>query len=198
MAWRLTGTYYAPCTCNVGCPCLLGEMEADRGWCSGVLFFDIQGGNVDGTEVGGTKVAIVGDWPSGFLAGNGVGRMYFDPDISPEQRSALESVLSGQQGGVFEILSSLVTELRPAREAPIEIRTDEEATTRIKVGDFGGLVVQPLRGPEGDFTRLLHGAAAFREDTILAKGTGTRWQDPEMRQWESGGHAEFSEFDWSA
>jgi hypothetical protein len=127
-----------------------------------------------------------------------VGRMYFDSDISQEQRSALESVLSGQQGGVFEIFSSLITELRPAREAPIEIRTDEEATTRIKVGDFGGLVVQPLRGPEGDFTRLLHGAAAFREETILAKGTGTRWHDPEMRQWESGGHAEFSDFDWSA
>ncbi len=198
MAWRLTGTYYAPCSCNVGCPCLLGEMEGDRGWCSGSLVFDIRAGNVDGTDVGGTKVAVVGDWPSGFLAGNGTGRMYFDPGISQEQRSALEPVLSGQQGGVFEILSSLITELLPPKEAPIDIQTDEEATTRIRVGDFGGLVVVPLRGPEGDFTRLLHGAAAFREDTILAKGTGTRWQDPEMRQWESGGHAEFSEFDWSA
>ena len=59
-------------------------------------------------------------------------------------------------------------------------------------------MVKSLRGPEDDFTKPLHGAATFREDTILAKGTGTCWQDPEMRQWESGGHAEFSEFDWSA
>ena len=76
MAWRITGTYYAPCSCNVGCPCTLGELEADRGWCSGTLVFDIQGGNVDGTNVGGTKVAVVGDWPSGFLAGNGTSRLY--------------------------------------------------------------------------------------------------------------------------
>lgn len=58
-------TYYAPCSCNVGCPCTLGRLEAGRGWCSGTLVFDIQGGNVDGTDVGGTKVAVVGDWPSG-------------------------------------------------------------------------------------------------------------------------------------
>ena len=110
----------------------------------------------------------------------------------------MESVIGGQKGGVFEVLSSLITEVRPPKEAPIDIQTDEEATTRIRVGDFGAVVVVPLRGPEGDFTRLLHGAAAFREDTNLAKGTGTRWQDPEMRQWESGGHAEFTDFDWSA
>ncbi len=198
MAWRLTGTYYAPCSCNVGCPCTLGEMEGDRGWCSGSLVFDIQGGNVDGTNVGGAKAAFVGDWPSGFLAGNGTGRIYFDSGVSQEQRSALESVFSGQQGGVFEILSSLIVDVLPTKEAPINIQTDEEGTTRIRVGDFGAFVVQPLRGPEGDFTRLLHGAAAFRDDIILAKGTGSRWQDPEMRQWESGGHAEQADFDWSA
>ncbi len=29
MAWRITGTYYAPCSCNVGCPCILGEMQGN-------------------------------------------------------------------------------------------------------------------------------------------------------------------------
>ncbi|MDQ3965157.1 MAG: DUF1326 domain-containing protein [Actinomycetota bacterium] len=124
--------------------------------------------------------------------------MYFDPDVSQEQRSALESVLSGQQGGVFEILSSLIVDVLPTRETPIEIQTDGEETTRIRVGDFGAFVVQPLRGPQGDFTRLLHGAAAFRDDIILARGTGSRFHDPEMREWESGGHAERGVFDWSA
>jgi hypothetical protein len=77
MAWRIIGTYYAPCSCNVGCPCILGEMQ-------------------------------------------------------------------------------------------------------------------------GDFTRLLHGAAAFRDDIIPGQGTCSRFYDPEMREWESGGHAERGDFDWSA
>jgi hypothetical protein len=198
MAWRLTGTYYSSCSCNVGCPCIFGEMEGDQGWCSGTLVFDVRAGDVDGTDVSGTKVVLTGDFPSGFLAGNGKGRIYFDPGVSQEQRSALEPVFSGRQGGIFELLGTLVPDFLPAKEAPISIQTDEQATTRIKVGDFGAFVVQPLRGPEGDFTRLLHGSAAFRDDIILAKGTGSRWQDPEMRQWESGGHAEQADFDWSA
>ncbi|MBV9453252.1 MAG: DUF1326 domain-containing protein [Rubrobacter sp.] len=44
--------------------------------------YDIQSGEIDGVDVSGTKVALVADWPSGFLAGNGTGRLYFDPSGS--------------------------------------------------------------------------------------------------------------------
>jgi hypothetical protein len=197
MAWRMTGTYYLPCSCNVGCPCDFGEMEADRGWCSAALIFDIRNGEVDGTDVSDTNVALAADFPSGYLAGNGTGRLYFDPASSHEQRNALESVFSGQQGGVFEMLGALIPDMLPSREAPINIQGGEEAT-RIKVGDFGGLVVAPLRDPEGNITTVRHGAGALVEDTVFAKGTGSSWRDPEMREWSSGGHAEQGDFNWRA
>ncbi len=197
MAWKLTGTYYIPCSCNVGCPCNFGEMEGDRGWCSGAGVFDIRGGDIDGTDVSGTKVALAADWPSGFLAGNGTGRLYFDPDTPQEQRSALESVLSGQQGGVFELFAALIPEFLPSKEAPIILQTSEEAT-RAKVGDFGAIVSAPIRDQEGNITTLRHGPAALVEDTVMGRGTGTSWRDPEMREWTSGGHAEQGDFDWSA
>jgi hypothetical protein len=197
MAWRMTGTYYLPCSCNVGCPCDFGELEADRGWCSAALVFDIRSGEVDGTDVSDTKVALATDFPSGYLAGNGTGRLYFDPEVSQEQRSALESVFSGQQGGVFEFLAGLIPSVLPTREAPINIQAGED-TTRVKVGDFGAVVVTPLRDPEGNITTVRHAAGAIVEDTVFAKGTGSSWRDPEMRQWTSGGHAEQGDFDWSA
>jgi hypothetical protein len=159
MAWRMTGTYYAPCSCNVGCPCNFGELEADQGWCSAALVFDVRSGEVDGTNVSNTKAALAADFPSGYLAGNGTGRLYFDPEVSQEQRSALESVFSGQQGGVFEVLSGLIPEMKPSREAPINIQASEEAT-RAKVGDFGAIVVAPLRDPEGN---IKIGRASCRE-----------------------------------
>ncbi len=71
MAWHITGIDFGPCSCDIGCPCILGEMEGDRGWCSAVRLYDIHSGEVDGMDVSGTKVALVADWPSGFLAGNG-------------------------------------------------------------------------------------------------------------------------------
>jgi hypothetical protein len=172
-------------------------MEGDRGWCSGAIVLDIRSGEVDGTEVSGAKAAFNGDWPVGFLSGNGTGRLYFDPDVSQEQRSALESVIRGERGGVFEVLAALVPDFLPSKEAPINIQAGEDAT-RIKVGDFGAIVVTPIRGPEGDLTTVRHAPGALVEEFVLAKGTGTSWHDPDMREWSSGGHAERADFDWSA
>ncbi len=197
MPWRMVGTYYGPCSCKVSCPCELGEMEGDEGWCSGSLVFDIRNGNVDGTDVGGTTAVLIGDWPSGFLGGNGTGRLYFDPSTPAAKRSALESVLQGKQGGVFEVVGTLVPKWLSTKEAPIRIERGADST-RVTVQGYGELVTAPIKGASGEFTRLLHGAAAFREDVILAKGTGSSWRDPELRQWQSGGHSEQADFDWSA
>ena len=197
MAWHITGTYYSPCSCKVSCPCELGEPDGDQGWCSGALMFDIRSGDVDGTDISGAKVALDADWPRGFTSGNGTGRLYIDPGVPPDQRTNFEAIFGGQRGGVFEAFGSLIPTILPSKEAAINIQAGSDET-RITVGDVGELVVKPLRGASGDYTRLLHGAFAFRDDVILARGSGSRWRDPELRQWESGGHAEQADFDWSA
>jgi hypothetical protein len=197
MAWNLRGHYYAPCSCKVGCPCVFGELEGDHGWCSATLVFDIDSGNVDGVDVSGTKGALSGEWPSGFLSGNGKGQMYIDPRDTPEQREALASVFEGKKGGVFEILASLLTEVLPNKEAPIDIKIDGDHRT-ITVGDYGTLEIEDMKGPSGELTRVLHGAAAFRDNIILARGHGSNWRDPDLRQWESSGHAEREDFEFSA
>ena len=197
MAWDISGTYWAPCSCKVGCPCMLGEMEGDHGWCSGTLAFEVRKGTADGVDLSGSKVVLAADWPSGFLAGNGKGRVYFDSKMSPEQRAAVEKIVIGQAGGVLEAISALVPTFLPPKEAPISIqRKDDE--TRITVGKVGELVSTRMRGASGEFTRLLHAAAGFRDDIFLSKGSGTRWNDPDMKQWESSGHSEEFDFDWSA
>ena len=145
MAWRMTGTYYAPCSCKVGCPCELGETEGDRGWCSGSLAFAIDKGNVDGEDIGGSRVVLVGDWPSGFLGGNGTGRLYFDPSIAQKKRAALEKVFQGQMGGVWEPVATLMAKWMPSKEAAIQIKKDGD-TTRVSVANFGELVTTPLKG----------------------------------------------------
>jgi hypothetical protein len=196
MPWQMTGSYIAPCSCNVGCPCALGEMDGDKGWCSGILAFNITGGEVDGVDISDTRAVLIADWPRGFLAGDGTGRVYFDSAASDEQQAALEPVLTGQRGGVFEALGSLVTNILPAAQAPIEF-SDMDGDIRVTVGDIGGGVHTPLRGPSGEPTRLLHAAAAFRDDVVLGRGTGTHFHDPDLREWEGGGHSEHAEFDWS-
>jgi hypothetical protein len=171
-------------------------MEGDHGWCSGTLAFEIRKGAIDGVDVSGTKVVLAVDWPSGFLAGNGKGRLYFDSRMSGEQRSAVEGVVSGKKGGALEAISALVPTFLAPKEASISIaRKDDE--TKIKVGDFGELVSTRMRGASGEHTRLLHAAAGFRDDIFLSKGTGTQWKDPDLRTWQSSGHSEEADFDWT-
>ena len=191
MAWQINGTYVGPCSCRVSCPCELGELVADQGWCSGILALDIRSGSVDGVDVGGTKVVFIGDWPSGFLAGNGTGRLVCDAAMSDAQQSALEGVMSGQKGGVFEVLSSLVPQSLPTLRAPIAFSRNGE-NVEVSVGDIGVGTYSPLKSQTGETTRLLHGAAAFREDVFLGKGTGSRFSPPDMRSWEGGGHSELA------
>ena len=104
MAWHITGTDLGPCSCDLGCPCILGAMEGDRGWCSAVRLYDIRSVDIDGVDVSGTRVALVADWPSGFLDGSGTGRLCFDPSVSQEQRDALESLIKAS-GAEFSRLS---------------------------------------------------------------------------------------------
>src|SRR3990172_4234814 len=119
MAWRIAGTYYSPCSCKVGCPCELGEMEADRGWCSGNLTFDIRSGNIDGIDVSGTKVAMDVDWPGGMLGGEWGGPVLLRPRRLREAAGGSGSRPQWKKGGVFEILSSLVPKALPSKEASI-------------------------------------------------------------------------------
>jgi hypothetical protein len=173
-------------------------MEGDQGWCSAVLVIEIRDGNADGVNLGGTKVALAADWPSGFLAGNGTGRLYLDEGLTEQQRGALEGVLSGSQGGMpADVLKALVPNMLPSRVAPITINKDGD-DVQITVGGFGEAVVKPRKGPTGELTRLMHGAAAIRENVIWGDGKGTNWRDPDLRQWQSLGHGEMSELSWSA
>ena len=195
MTWQMSGRYLAPCSCKVGCPCALGELDGDEGWCSGILAFDIRSGDVDGVDIGGVRAVLVADWPRGFLAGDGKGRMYFDNSTSDDQQAALEPVFAGQQGGVFEAIGALVPEILPSKRAAVSIADDGD-DIRISLEGVGEGRHTPLRGPDGDKTRLLHAAAAFRDDTELGRGEA-HFHDPDLRDWESGGHSETATFDWS-
>ena len=105
-------------------------------------------------------------------------------------------MLTGGRGCVFEAVGSLIDTLLPSAEAAISIaRSDDEI--RIDVGDVGNAVIQPLRDQEGRQTKVLHGAAAFREETCLGKTTASRFAPADLHEWDSLGHAEWADVSWS-
>ncbi len=196
MGYHLTGVAYNPCTCKVGCPCVLGELEADRGYCYAIVGLDIKTGAVDNVNVGGTKAAMVVDFPKGFLQGNGTARLYFDSAVTKPQQDALLPVLGGKRGGIWEVFASLIPNILGVETAPIKIEGDAKGG-KFSVGNIAGFEFQVLKGASGEPTRVLHGAATFRDNVFFGKCTS--WAKATgLHDWKNeGGHIDTSEFDMS-
>jgi hypothetical protein len=58
MAYELEGRLLEVCTCNVLCPCWVGE-DPDGGTCDGVLAWHVDNGTVNDLDVSGLTLALL-------------------------------------------------------------------------------------------------------------------------------------------
>ena len=73
MSWRLSGTYFENCNCNVTCPCAVSgfAVPGDHERCIVLLAFHVDSGEIDGVDVSGLSYAVLADvavedfWPEG-------------------------------------------------------------------------------------------------------------------------------------
>jgi hypothetical protein len=135
MAWKLEGTYFETCSCEVVCPCTASlALGADYDRCRVTLVFNIVDGEVDGTDVSGLKVAAVADTPKVMSDGDWRLGVFLDAAASDEQAEKLGAVFGGQLGGPMEALGPLVSENLGVERAAIEVREDGLRHS-VKIGD---------------------------------------------------------------
>jgi hypothetical protein len=135
MAWRLEGTYFETCSCEVVCPCTASlALGADYDRCRVTLVFHVVDGDVEGTDVSGLTVAAVADTPKVMTEGNWRLGVFIDAAASDEQATKLGGVFSGQLGGPMEALGPLVGESLGVERAPIEVREDGLRHS-VRIGD---------------------------------------------------------------
>jgi len=177
MAWKLSGTYFETCSCEVVCPCTASlALGADYDRCRVTLVFNIVTGEVDGTDVGGLKVAAIADTPKVMSEGNWRLGVFVDAAASDEQAAKLTAVFGGQLGGPMEALGPLVSENLGVERATIEVREDGLRHS-VKVGDgidfeiedvvsFGVTTGEPAR-----LSGIFHPAGS---ELTIAKATRSR------------------------
>jgi hypothetical protein len=137
MPWRLEGTYFENCNCDMACPCTLSGFTApaDNDRCNVVLIFHIDSGEVDGIDVSGLTVVMAADTPRVMGEGNWRVGLFMDAAASAGQAEALGAVFGGQKGGAFEALAPLYSEMLGMETAPIEY-ADDGRRHRVKIGDL--------------------------------------------------------------
>jgi len=202
MAWRLTGQMIETCSCNMFCPCWYAVQELmimDQGWCASAITFRTREGDSDGVGLGGRTVVLAIDFPGPTLFdGNATARLYVDQGADADQRRELEAICSGQKGGPMAVIAGLVTKWLPARSAKIDVADEGDAIT-IAVGDAGRVESRRMRDPQGQGFTLRGGGfvTGFGMEEVELAPSGSRWTDPDLRQFETKSGAR-GEFTWSA
>jgi hypothetical protein len=159
MAWKISGTYVASCSCQLICGCPTDNPPTGPdGQCHGVGVFHIADGNLDDTDLSDVNVCLVNLFPSNLTAGNWKLGVVIDEGASDEQASAAERIFKGEEGGPFGDFAPLVSEWLGAERGAVTFSDGDRPT-----GSIGGvdLTFEPLAGPEGSNTQTTVKNAAF-------------------------------------
>jgi hypothetical protein len=144
MAWNLTGSYVETCSCELMCPCNLSfDHGATYDFCRVTLVFNLREGQVDGTDIGGLKVAAIADSPKIMTEGNWRLGVFIDERASDEQFDKLLQVFTGQLGGPMAALAPLVGEMLGAERAAIEV-VDDGVRHSVRIGEVIDFEIQDI------------------------------------------------------
>jgi hypothetical protein len=150
--YSLQGTLTEACSCNVLCPCWIGE-DPDGGECYAIVAWHIDSGQVTGIDVSGRIVVAVAHIPGNILAGNWELVLLVDDHTTLEQRDALVKVFSGQLGGPLADFAQLIGTVKGVESAPISHQVRGGVGT-LSIPGVVEAEMEPYRSPTGDVTTL--------------------------------------------
>src|SRR6266702_7498382 len=152
MSYEVEGQLLEVCTCNILCPCWVGE-DPDGGTCDGVLSWHVEKGSVNGTDVSGRTFSILAHIPGNILEGNWRVVVYIDDGATDAQQQALLDVWTGKLGGPIADLAQLVGDVLAVEKVPITFHV-EGAKGTLKIGTAVEARLQPFQGATGQSTAL--------------------------------------------
>ena len=152
MAYDVTGALLEVCTCNILCPCWVGE-DPDNGDCQSIMAWHFESGSIDGVDVAGLTFAGVMDIPGNVLAGNWRAMVYMDDKSSPQQQEALLNLYTGKLGGPVADLVKLIGEVVGVERVPITFDLDGVAGS-VKIGEAAEAEIVAYKGATGKESAL--------------------------------------------
>ena len=200
MSWSLKGSYVETCSCDLICPCNASFAHgATYDFSRVTLVFNIREGEVDGTDIGGLKVALIADTPKVMTEGNWRLGVFIDERATDEQLDKLVQVFGGQLGGPMAGLVPLVGEMLGVERAAIEV-DDDGLRHSVRVGDVIDFEIEdivPFGVETGEPVRLQGMFHPAGSDLTIAEARRSRINAFGI-EYEGKSGLSTSEFSWAA
>ena len=152
VGYQLEGSLLEVCSCDVLCPCWIGE-DPDQGTCDSVVAYHLAKGVIKGVDVSGLTLVSAVNIPGNVLEGNWRQLVLIDDKASDEQADAMLDAFSGKLGGPLADLAQLIGEVVAVERAPVSHEIVDGAGT-LTVGDKIHCEMHPYLGPDGSTTTL--------------------------------------------
>ncbi|MFC7212554.1 DUF1326 domain-containing protein [Saliphagus sp. GCM10025334] len=115
--WSLEGNFIEACNCSVPCQCLWYE-PADDGGCTFAGFWNIEEGTYGDVPLDGLGAGMLVLDEGILLEGGWHVVLVIDEAADEEQAEALETIFSGQAGGLFEAAAPLIDSVEDSVVVP--------------------------------------------------------------------------------
>ncbi len=200
MSWNLEGTFFEHCNCSSVCRCNTSGLAepADNERCLFTFAIHIDSGSIDGLDMAGRDIIMVGDAPGNMGDGDWQVGMIIDDQASDQQAEGLGRVLGGQAGGPMAALAPLIGEMLGVERGPIEYVNDGNIhsvrsgnSIDIEIADIQQVEDGPFVGLTGiEFHPMGPNLTVARSNRATVNAFGKEWDN-------TGKNGSAAPFSWS-
>jgi hypothetical protein len=147
VGYHLEGSLLEACSCEVLCPCWIGE-DPDGGTCQSFVAYHFARGMIRDIDVSGLSLVTVNHFPGNVLAGNWRGVWFISDEASEAQFEAIRDAFAGGLGGPLADLAGLYGEILDVKRAPI-VHETREGRGVLRIGDVVSSEMRPYTAPDG-------------------------------------------------
>lgn len=130
--WLFKSETYDNCNCEINCGCQF-NLPSTNGYCQSAFIGHVVEGHFNGTPLVGLNWASIYKWPGEIAEGNGKRQIIVDERADEAQRTALETIISGEAckplSNCFSVFASTCSDFCATQFLPINLEADLEART---------------------------------------------------------------------
>jgi len=203
MTWRMKGDYFENCNCEAHCPCTASGLQArpTYGDCRLIFAIHVDEGSFDGVRLDGLNWVLAVRTPGVMAQGNATAALYLDDRATPEQAQALGTIVSGQAGGVPQLIGQMIPISNFLGVKSVTIEFEKNGLQRsVRVAGVGEIAIQAYPGADGGPVMIENVVHPFAHNNSLTLGTASRatFADYDFQWDNTGKNAHYSPFEWSA